>query len=180
MKANTKHTTNGLYAYLEASGVLEKGTDEAIAEARKNYWRIYKTAWRRQKRKDEKELTISWNTDELKTLHDEAKRHKISKTKFIKTATLAYIDKRYIVPNQLEIRKVAQLLALNYNSIQEMIDEKELPLQTGKIILEKIFELERAVLISLNSPKTIEQLITKVVAKNPDIKTKLFHLLETL
>lgn len=176
-----KQTKNkGIYEYLDSIKVLESGTDEDITLARKKYWREYKATWRRKKRKEEKELTTSWTTDELIELTKEARRHKVSKTNFIKTSTLAYIDKRYIVPDQIEIRRIAQLLSVTYNSIQEMINENALQLQTGKIILEKIFDLERQVLVSLHNPKTIEQLITETLNKNPQTRIHLYHLLETL
>lgn len=170
----------GLYDYLDSIKVLEFATDEEITLARKKYWREYKATWRRNKRKAEKELTTSWTTDELKELTKEAKRHKVSKTSFIKTSTLAYIDKRYIIPDQIEVRRIAQLLSITYNSIREMMDENALELQTGKIILEKIFDLERQVLVSLHNPKTLEQLITQMVKANPKDKPRIFHLLETL
>jgi hypothetical protein len=176
-----KHATKkGIYHYLDSIKVLELGTDEEITLARNKYWREYKASWRRKKRKEERELTTSWTADELTELTKEARRHKISKTKFIKTSALAYIDKRYIIPDQIEVRRIAQLLSVTYNSIREMMDENALQLHTGKIILEKIFELERQVLVSLHNPKTIEQLITETVNKNPLIKTQLYHLLETL
>lgn len=170
----------GIYDYLDSIKVLETGTDEEIALARKTYWKSYKTEWRRKKRKEEKELTTSWTADELTELINAAKKHKVSKTKFIKISTLAYIDKRYIGTDQIEVRRIAQLLAVTYNSILEMLDENVLELQTGKIILEKIFDLERQVLVSLHNPKTIEQLITEMVNKNPQTKSGLYHLLETL
>src|SRR5580693_8313552 len=96
----------GVYDYLDSIKVLESGTDEDITRARKKYWKEYKATWRRKKRKEERELTISWTADELTQLTKEARRHKISKTKFIKTSTLAYIDKRYIVPDQIEVRRI--------------------------------------------------------------------------
>ena len=178
MKSSKKNS--GIYQYLDLLKVLESGTEEDITSVRQNYWREYKAKWRRQKRKEEMEITTSWTSDELREINKEAKRHKISKTKFIKTSTLAYIDKRYIVPDQIEIRRIAQLLALSYNSIQEMINENALHLQTGKIILEKIFELEREVLVSLHNPKTLEQLLIEAVNTTPQIKARLYHLLENI
>lgn len=177
---NKKKNTYGVYAYLDSTGVLEKGTDKAIAEARKEYWKKYKAQWRKQKRKTEKELTTSWTTDELKDLTKSARYHKISRVAYIKSATIAYSNNSYIIPNKMEVRRIVQLLNMNYNLIQEMVDEKTLHLQTGKIILEKILELERAVLVSLNSPKTVEQVITEAVNKNPHTKSKLYQLLESL
>ena len=175
-----KKNTYGVYSYLDSTGVLEKGIEADIVEARKMYWKNYKNTWRKQKRKAEKELTTSWASDELKDLTKAAKLHNMSRVSYIKSATIAYSNKSYIIPDKIEVRRIAQLLAMNYNSIQEMVDEKTLHLQTGKIILEKIFELERAVLVSLHSPKTVEELIREAVSKNPRSKPKLYQLLDSI
>ena len=177
MKARNRKQSS-IYQFLEP--VLQTGGAKEIALARTQYWREYKANWRRQKRRSEKELTTSWTKDELKILTEAAKKHKVSITRFIKTSSLAYIDKRYIIPDQLEVRRIAQHLAMTYNSIQEMVNENELNLQTGKIILEKIFELERTFLVSLHNPKTLEQLITEAVKTSPKMKATLFELLENL
>ena len=57
---------SSIYQYLDSINILESGTDDDISQARKKYWREYKAGWRRQKRKEEKELTTSWTADELK------------------------------------------------------------------------------------------------------------------
>ena len=170
-----KHSA--FYEYLEP--YLENGDEKQIALARKQYTRQYKAEWRRQKRKEEKELTTSWAKDELKTLSVAAKKHRKSKTSFIKLSTLAYINKAYIVPDNYAIRGIAQLLTMVYNSIREMTDENALPLQTGKLLLEKIVDLERQVFVSLHNPKTLGQLVTEEVNKNPKTKEHLYQLLET-
>lgn len=167
MKGRSKKHS-AFYEYLEP--FLEKGDEKQIALARKQYTRQYKARWRKQKRKFEKELTTSWNKDDLKMLSEAARNHKKSKTSFIKQATLAYINKSFIVPDLFTVREIAQLLTMNYNSIREMMDENALPLQTGKIVLEKIVDLERQVLISLHNPKTLEQLVTDAIKKKPKEK----------
>ena len=179
MKRKIKNKSS-IYEYLDSTKVLESGTENDIAQARKKYWREYKAQWRKQKRKAEKELTTSWTVEELKIIGDVARKHKISKTEFLKMSALAYIDKRYIVPDAIEVRRIAQMLAMSYNLIQEMINENVLHLQTGKIILEKIFELEREVLVSLHNPKTLDQLITEAINKTPQTKARLYQLLETI
>ncbi|MCK9404393.1 MAG: hypothetical protein M0Q26_13465 [Chitinophagaceae bacterium] len=171
---------SGVYTYLDSCGVLEHGTGDAIAQARRKYWQDYKARWRKQKRQAEKELTTSWATDELKDLTKAAKLHNMSRVSYIKSATLAYTTKVYLVPDKTEVRKIVQLLNMNYNLIQEMIEEKALHLQTGKIILERILELERVVFVSLHSPKTIDHIVTEAVAKNPAAKANLYQLLESL
>lgn len=143
--------TDSLYIYLEP--FLVAGDEQAIAEARKMYTREYKAKWRREKRKREKEITVSWKPDELQELRTEAKRHKTTVTAFIKLSTLAYINKRYLVPDHKLVLKIAQLLALNYNTILELMDDKRLVQIPGDILLKKLETLEREVLVSLHSPK---------------------------
>ena len=179
MKRRNDHKSS-LYQYLDEIGVLENGTEEEIQTARALYWKNYKRLWRKQKRKVEKELRTSWTADELKDLTKASKLHKMSRVKYIKSATIAYSNKAFIVPDKIEVRRIAQLLAMNYNLIQEMIDEKALHLQTGKIILARINELERAMLISLHSPKSLEQMVTETVQTNPLLKPRLFQLLESI
>lgn len=171
---------NGVYAYLDSSGVLDGGTEEAITQARKKYWQQYKASWRKQKRAMEKEITISWNKEELQLLNKASKQHHTNRTKFIKSATIAYINKAYVVPNELEVRRISQYLAMVYNSIQDMIEVDTIPLQVGKILSEKILNLEHALLVSIRNPKTLDQLIAEAVQNNKEIKEHLYNLLETI
>lgn len=158
--------------------MLESGNKEAIAQARKNYWRIYKALWRNQKRKMEKEIAVSWAENDLKTIGIAAKHHKMSLTAYTKAATLAYTHKAYIIPNSSEVRRIAQLLALNYNAVLELAEEDNISLKDVKMILEKITELERTVLVTLHNPKTIDQMIVETVQKKPLLKQHLKNLLE--
>ncbi len=80
---------------------------EDIQRARKQYWREYKRKWRNEQRKKEKEFTITLINEELKMLTYEAKRHKMSRTRFLKETTFAYINKSFIVPDSLEVRKIS-------------------------------------------------------------------------
>ncbi len=169
-----------MYEYLEASGVLDTGTEEAIAEVRKEYWKKYKATWRKQKRQTEKELTTSWTADEIKELTKAARHHNMSRVAFIKSAAIAYANKSFIVPDKTGVQRITQLLAMNYNLIQELIEERTFPLLSGKPILERIEKLEKEIRVSLYSPKTIEQLIIDAFASNPHLKHSLNKLLETL
>jgi hypothetical protein len=170
---------SSIYEHMEP--YLQSGSsDKVLAQVRKDFVRKYKAAWRKQKRAKEKEITSSWTKNELVILNDVAKQHKLSRPKILKLIFFAYLDKNYIVPDELQVRKILQLLAMSYNCIKEIIDEKELHLQTGKIILEKIFELEREVRIAIYSPKTLEQLIREAISNNQSTKEKLYTLLTTI
>jgi ACT domain-containing protein len=171
---------NSLYTYLETTGVLTHGDDEAILQARKKYWKEYKREWRKNKRKQEKEITTSWKKDELKDLIHAVKLHNTSRSAFIKAATIAYVNKTYIVRDRMEVQRIAQLLALNYNCILEMTEEHTLTQKDIKPLLEKINSLEHTILSSLHNPKTLDQLVAEAVSTNPHQKSYLLKLIQSL
>jgi hypothetical protein len=166
------------YTYMEP--FLEKGNEAMIIQAKKAYRRAYKARWRKQKRGISMEITTIWEKEEYKLLKAEAKRHKESITKFIKRATMAYMDKRYVVPNEEQVMKVMQLLALTYNSIGELIEDTLLSSDIAKKLQADVFTLERDIRIVLFSPKTIEQTIIELIYEKPALKQQLITCLETL
>lgn len=175
MRGSKKHSA--YYKYLDP--FLEKGNDTEIKRAKVEWRRKYKVEWRKLNRKENKEIAVPWTKNELNILKVESKKHKLSNTQFIKKAVMAYTDKRYIVPDVLAVRTLLQFLAMEYNSIQEMISDKELNKQTGQLLMEKIDEQEKAIRVALYSPKTLEQLITETIRKDNKAKAGISHLLET-
>jgi hypothetical protein len=178
MRALKRKTS--LYTFLKSIGILENGTNDEIQNARKEYWRKYKCRWRNEKRKKEKEFTISLNRDELTLLNLEAKRHKASRTKFIKHAAFAYINKIYLVPNQSEVRQIAQLLALTYNTIQDLIEENKIDIHISRGVLKSIHKLEREVLPLLSNPLTVEEQLEHYIKKYPEKREALLNLINSL
>lgn len=175
-----KKTKGGVYAYLLSTGVLVKGSLEEIQKAKDQYWKEYKARWRKLKRKEEKEITVSFNTDELKEISSEAKRHKMSRTRFIKHASLAYINKSFIVPNNLEVRKIAQLLSMAHNLIQEALYETKINRLSGLNMLETILNLERQILPLLRNPQSLTDGIKQYASKSLDNKSQLIDLIKSL
>ena len=169
-----------IYSYLRECGVLENGTHEEIQEARKKFWREYKRDWRKEKRKSEKEFTISLSQEEQKQLSKEARRHNVSRTKFIKQACFAYMNKCYIVPEAVEVRRIAQVLAMTYNLIQKQVFEGRIDTLNGQEVLAKILQLESDLVPILNHPNTIEVYIKDWLAKAPQSKSIILELLRTI
>jgi predicted HicB family RNase H-like nuclease len=171
---------SNLYTHLRKSGVLEHGNHEQIQSARKEYWKEYKRLWKKDRRKKEKEFTISFNSEEQKILTEAAKRHKISRTAFIKQATFAYINNSFVVPDSMEVKQIAQLLAMSYNSIQELFVEDKIDSQIGRVLFEKISDLEREILPLLHSPKSLEEYIKDHIQKNNKNKPHLVEFINTI
>lgn len=169
---------NEFYQFM--SPYLEKGNPAEIAGAKKEYRRRYKARWRRINRKDNKAYTVSWTREELRALTEASKRHKQKPTTFIKQATLAYINKRYVVPNQQEMNKVLQLVAMTYNAIDSIAQESEIDLSSIKKIQEELFILEHEIRVTLLSPKTIEQIIEQEIQKDPTAEEYLIRFFERI
>ena len=170
---------SGLWAYLESSGVLN-GPEEGIAMARKKYWSDFRARWRKQRRKEMKEFTVYFSPADLKVIAKAAVRHKMSRTGYIKRATLSYTDQVFLIPDLIEVRRISQLLAMTYNLLQQMMEEEKLSSQIGKTLQKKIDALEHEVLIRLKNPPTLQEWIEREVRKDRDLKDKILRLLTSL
>ena len=178
MKRAIKHTSS-VNKYLDTLNILEKGSPEDIMAARKLYWRAYKAIWRQKNRAKLQGFTPYFSQEEVVMLNDAAKQHKRSRTQFIKEASLAYISKNYLVPDLLQIRKIIQLLQMNFNIIQEMLDDNKIPTMAGKLLLDKLNTLELEIRRELHNPKTLKELI-ETIKKDPIQKKEFQKLLETV
>ena len=170
----------GVYDYLNSTKVLETGSDQDIANARQEYWKAYKAEWRKRQRQETKEFTIVCTLSEAKDILEAARRHKRSRSKFIKESCLAYINKRYLVPDLLAMNSIRQQLAMNLNVLQKLFDESRIPYETGTVLLRQMGTLEKSVLTELHNPKTLEQWIIDTVCATPEYKGILIELLNKL
>ncbi len=116
-----------LWKYLEACGVLEHGTDEQIKTAKRQYRKNYMLAYRKRERKVKPEyiINLSRKNGEFNTMARAAHGHSMSITAFIRNATLAYINKTYIVPDRFQVARIEQLLAQYLNEVQRIAPPKE-------------------------------------------------------
>ena len=167
-----------MYAYLDATGVLEHGDDDAIKEAKKQYYKLYKASWRQGQRKSSKNLCIAFTEREYKQIADGARKHKVSPTRFAKTAALAYLSKRYIVPDLLAFGTIKQEIINTYCFIRKLLDENLLPFQLANKMQQQISTLEQKVLFEIECPRTLEQLILETIADIPGYRAKIVDLLK--
>jgi hypothetical protein len=179
MKRALKKKSN-IYAYLDSAKVLETGGDQDIANARKEYWKLYKAGWRKKQRQETKEFTIVCTVQDAKDILEAARKHKRSGSNFIKESCIAYMNRRYIVPDRLTINSIRQQLAMNINTLKQLFDENKVSHQTGTSLLQQMAALEQLVLTGLHNPKTLEELITEAVRTSPAYNAILSELLQKL
>ena len=113
--------------YLDASGVLEKGSDDEIKAVKKAYRKKYFTEYKRKRRGCKKEFTVllEKSTGELSRIEGAAQRHKLSVPAFMKSAANAYLERTYIVPNRLMIANLEQMISNCLNEIKAIAVKRE-------------------------------------------------------
>jgi len=146
-----KHSA--LYAYLDKQGLLSKGTAEEIIAAKEAYWKKVRTEWQKNKRTNNKKYEVFLNKIEYQIIARAAKSTGYSKVAYLKQSALAYTNKKYLVPRIELLYDVKELLALTYDSMQQLVEEKNVPVSLGDILLTKIEHLENRILELLFNPK---------------------------
>lgn len=126
MPKGKKHT-GGMWEYLDSIGVLEKGNDEEIKEAKKAYRKEYYLKYKRSQRHQKPEFTVNFSTDkgEYSKVAAASKRHSLTITAFIRSAVLAYINQSFLVPNPDQIAALEQILSQCLNEVQSIVKTKE-------------------------------------------------------
>lgn len=140
-----RKTACGVYEYLQSLGLLENGTAETIATAKKKYWATVRNEWKRQRRKQNKCYTIFCTPKEIKMLQGKAKHTKGGVTGFIKHAALLYSTYTAII-DQEKLGKIREALSLHYTSLQEYAEEHQVPDQERTIWLQEIEHIEQEML----------------------------------
>ena len=144
----TAKQPKGIWAYLEERGVLEHGTEEQIKRAKQEYKKIYILSYKRKQRQTNPEYIISFSSEkgEYKKVADASKEHKTSITQFIKQATLAYMDKTYIVPDKEKVAELEQILSQCRNDIKTISKNKIQSVQDQiQAIDKRIAEMEESI-----------------------------------
>lgn len=173
-----QNNKNSLYSFLDETGVLDSGNEKDISLARQEYWRKYKAEWRRRKRKEQKHFTVSLTDKEMRVLAPAAQKHHRSCTRFIKEAALAYCTKQFLSTDPEALNRIRELLALNYNSLQQLSEEIVFRENEAGRIMQTIEKLERDVLNTLQHPQSLEQWITETVLNDPLRQQNIIHLLK--
>jgi hypothetical protein len=177
---------SGMWAYLDASGVLENGTEEDIKAAKKAYRKLYHLNYIRKIRASKPEFTVNLSKDngEYSRILSAAKAHGRKVPSFLRMAALAYISKTYIVPDRLVVARLEQMLSQCLNEIQLIIKQKENYFwgkeQKFKDIEKRIEKLESEISKAFEQPKILEELVIKEVHEKPAFKEQLITILSNL
>jgi uncharacterized protein (DUF1778 family) len=170
----------GLFEYLTVTGVLATGDETLIKQKKVEYIKQYKATWHKNQRKRTCAITLALTPSESQLILDAAKKHKRSKTAFVKAACLAYLNKRYVVPDILAINEIRELLAMNYNALKRLMEDCHFPYQSTSVLINQMAELEGRVLNQLRLPALLEDQIINAIRQNPDYRRVLYELIQTV
>lgn len=144
MKRNIKRSS-GIYAFLESTGLLEKGSVEDIQRVKKQYWATARKEWKKNKRKECKSYTIFFNQPELKIVTRSAKNYHYSITNFIKQASLCYNTNQSIIDKKI-VGEIREAISLHYSKLQTLGEENILTQKAIDTLLKEVVNIETKVL----------------------------------
>src|ERR1700682_361398 len=118
---------SAMWEYLESVGVLEKGSDAEIKAAKKAYWKIYFTKYKKQQRSSKPEYTVNFSKEkkEYERISLAAKKHNMTVTAFLRSAVLAYMNHTFVVPDRMLVARLEQMLSDCLNEIKRIVHSKE-------------------------------------------------------
>lgn len=107
MKVKSKR----LWQYLSDCNLLN-ASEEEIALAKVKYRRLYKTEWKQNRAKPEKEIRPVFSLKEYMDLKVKASDMGMNPTKYLKSLALSSVKSETLAPNKEELKRVMQLLTI--------------------------------------------------------------------
>ena len=114
-----------LFEFLKSTGVLETGDKNLIAEAKKQYRKLYLTKQKQQYRKTKKHIVVILEDHEKITLEAQAQEHGLTLPQYIKQSALHYQSGLFLVPNPNAYLEIKELVYRTYREIQEMQNKEK-------------------------------------------------------
>lgn len=133
-----------IYDYLESKGVLSQGSDEAIKQAKEEYWKKYRKAWRQQQRLECKSYKVFFSQAEYKEIIQTRPKGKPNVAGYIKQVIIQHVRMKSTIDREIigEIRTIF----FEYYRVLETLTE-------ANTIKDLFLKMERQVLILITEPK---------------------------
>ena len=141
---------DGVYAHLDATGLLENGTGKAIEQAKKQYWKEYRKKYNRIKRQENTSFQILFSYKEEEIIKQKAEKYHTSPTNYIKQSALANNKNIF---DQVVVGEIRELMILHHNALRTLARENKLTPPISDRLLTQAAELEKRVLDFFSSFK---------------------------
>lgn len=114
-------------SFLKERGLAPDSPPEILEEARAEYRRRYQKHYQSELRRRRERLEILLTPSESKRLTNEARRHGKRKATFAREAMFAYMDRRFVVPDDEVVQRLElaiRRIGTNLNQIARRVNEK--------------------------------------------------------
>jgi hypothetical protein len=179
----SKHN-RAMWQYLESiDGLLERGNDTEIKEAKKAYRKAYLLKYKQKQRSEKPEFNVSFSNEggEFDRLKQASIKHDMPISGFIRGATMGYISRTYVVVDKVRIAHIEQLLANCLNEIQTIIKHKERYSfereQKYEAIEKTVERLEEEINQFFRQPLPVKEYVKRAVIKDPGLKEEILSML---
>jgi len=170
MTRRLPHYTTKLYQYLKEKGLL--GSDTQTLQAAKHaYYRQQNREYKKQRRKDFPEVTVSLSKGQHQELKAKADHYHLSLASFLREATLTYCQQRFLVPNAKQVAQVEQRLVhlqTDVSLLRKHADQLSLQqvAQGYQALVTRLATLEGFVSDRLREPARLDHRLIKELQAN--------------
>lgn len=170
-----------LWEYLNRTGVLEHGTSDDIAIAKKEFRKIYLSTYKKQSRTKKSEHTISLTPAERSIIEKNRSEQTLTLATLIKKSALAYLTQKPFFPYTQELAKVSQKLTEIELNI-ERIASKERGIFSMKrdyeIVIHEVENVHKLFVEKIQTSMNVTEIVIKYLQENPSAKQELQKLIE--
>ena len=164
-------------------GFLEhETTPSALAEAKRQYRKIYQKDYQNRFRKNNVRKDIYFTPQEFSQLAKVAKMHNVSVPKLCKELTFAYIESQFVLPDDKQIRRLELYLRGVTNNLNQLVryvhQRKDLSVIDISTLREQVNEMENHVSTTLRSPVNLQDYLEGLVQQNPEVLSVLHYIIE--
>lgn len=175
-------TYKSLKAYLFESGILEQGTQEEIAAAKKTYRRQYLKRKKEEYRARHQTISLSFTNEDAKELAQKASTYEMRLPAFIKACVYAYLEQIFVLPNEAEVQKIELLLRQignNVNQITRLCNRLSVSPETALCDIHGLLQKLDGDLTELfRRPKSVEILLIEGLKQHPQFIHRLQKIID--
>ncbi|MFC2110423.1 hypothetical protein ACFLSU_07635 [Bacteroidota bacterium] len=161
------------------NGLIEEGDIDKIDNFKKQYRSEYSKAYNQEYREKTIRKTLLFNTSEFDYLEAQAKVHKMKLSPFLKAVIFSYLESTFIFIGKDKLSTIETILReINgriAQSIQYVHLSNEVSLRDIEALKVAVFDLEKSIKTTLNSPPKIETWIEDNHEKNGLFVSKLLE-----
>jgi len=141
MKRSIKKNV-GVYAFLDASGLLENGTAKEIEHAKKEYWKEVRKKYNKRKRKENKSFQLFFSFKEAEVITRQAKKYHSSEPAYIKQSALA--NKQNVI-DWIVVGEIRELVIQHHTTLINLIEEIDFSQSMANKLLNQASQIEEKV-----------------------------------